>query len=266
MDKIKPFGFIRHKDFIVEKIKLAIKENKEYKANLYSVLFLDVIITIVYFFFYKILGDLIFGIVNWEFKDYMMFWLAIMIPSKSRFIFSLLRFKESILTGKLNTYLTKPIKSFIFSTFEIASGASVISTSLMVIVYAIVVYLFNYEYILYGTLVLILGTISYLTMINFFLSFLFFAKGADIFFNIFHREIIFLNEKFTPKMFEQSFFANFFYLLPSALYGYFVIEVLKGNFNLFLFYLPYFILTIVVMLISTYFMWKSGLKKYEAFG
>lgn len=262
----KLFGWRRNLDYIKTKISLAIVENKEYKANFYSVLLIDIVITIVYVFFYQILGELIFGIIGWELKDYIMFWIAIMIPSKSRYIFSLLLFKGIILSGKLNNYLTKPIKPFLLAGFDITSGAAVISTFIFFIIYWFLVFYNSYNYVIYGFLVLLLGTLSYISLINFFLSFLFFSKGIDVIFNLFHNEIIFLNEKFTPKLFDKSFFSSFFYLLPSAIYGYFVIEVLKGNFELFLFYLPFFIGSIIFMILITIILWHYGLKKYEAFG
>lgn len=83
--------------------------------------------------------------------------------------------------------------------------------------------------------------------------------------NIF-KEVVYLNEKFTPVLFEGSYFKDFFYLLPSAFYGYFAVEALRGNFSTMLGYLPYFMIVNAILLIITHIVFNRGLKKYEAFG
>jgi ABC-type uncharacterized transport system permease subunit len=115
-------------------------------------------------------------------------------------------------------------------------------------------------------LVLFLGTISYMIFTNLFMSFSFYFKKIKILYILFFKKIIYLNEKFTPKSFESSPFRNFFYLLPSAFYSYFVIEVLNGRFSVLLYYLPYFLLLNLILFLIFIFVWKQGLKRYEAYG
>ena len=110
---------------------------------------------------------------------------------------------------------------------------------------------------------LIIGTLLEIIYVNFFASTAFFIK-ENSWLSELSNKIIFTNEEFTPKVFEKL--SLFFYLLSTSIYGYFVIEFLNGRFSLFLHFIPYIIVFYSILAISTYFMWKVGLEKYEAFG
>lgn len=72
------------------------------------------------------------------------------------------------------------------------------------------------------------------------------------------------NRSFTPKMLDNLSF--WFYLLPSSISGYIVIEILLGRVQLFYDIFAYIIALFCVLVIVLYLLWHYGLRRYEAFG
>lgn len=106
----------------------------------------------------------------------------------------------------------------------------------------------------------------FISFVNFLESLAFFLKRNESIVRLFNNEINYLNESFPPKVFEGSVLEKFFFILPSCVYGFFVVEVLRGNlFYVQKWFLP-IIISFVVLSLGVYLLWYFGLKKYEAYG
>jgi hypothetical protein len=75
-----------------------------------------------------------------------------------------------------------------------------------------------------------------------------------------------IGRQFTPKLFENYFTLNIFYLLPSGIGGYVLVEILNGNLEIIYENILFIFISIFFLILGIYVMWKIGLKKYEAFG
>lgn len=183
--------------------------------------------------------------------------------SKVKWFFSLQFLRNHLIAGDLNLYLTKPINIFLFENMRMISGVNIIFIPLSLLLFIGFVLYGNYNNILFAFLLLIIGSILEVIFINFIESTSFFMKDNRFLSNIGYK-LIYTNEKFTPIAFEKL--TSLFYLLSTSIYGYFVIEILNNRFNQFFYFLPWIIRVYFILALFTYFMWKIGLKKYEAFG
>jgi ABC-type uncharacterized transport system permease subunit len=255
-------SFRKHLDVLVAKIKIALKENKEYKANLWGVILSDFFVFgsyVVFFFIYNVIvGD----ILDWDNLDFLVYLMLLFLAGKIMWSFSLIHFGIFLLNGGLNNYLVRPVNSYFMSSLNHLMGAT-FPTALMMLAGLVVFLSFGSygDYVL-SFFLFFFGVLFYILFVNFFYSVAFFMKRGEFIGNLFNRNVLFVVEDFTPKMFGSVFF----YLLPPAVYGYFVIESLKGNFEIFLFYF-YFIMGLVFLLVlGTFLLWHYGLKRYEGFG
>lgn len=261
------FYFKRNLNYLITKLYLCLKSLKEYKIDLYFSLISNFVFLIVYYVFYIIFFNFI-GILNWNNSDYLLFFVACWIGSLNSLNFSLRNFHKTLLEGNLNRYLCIPINKYLGACLDTTSGKNLFTVILNVIVFVLIVFFVKYNVflLLFSLLLLFVGSFSFAIITNFIFVFSFYFKGIHLLYNSFFKEVIYLNEKFTPVLFEKNIFKSFFYMLPSAFYGYFVIEVLKGNFDKLLVYLPYFIILNLLLIILTYLIWKKGIMKYEAYG
>jgi len=260
----------KHLIFFITRFKIALQTSKEYKSNLYSHILNDLVITITYMIFFKIVLGLIGNNLNWSYFDFWIYFLLLGIAAKSMYNFTLRKFSKILLTGDFNTVQLHPINRFLNSITKRITGHSTITTFNFVIILIISIIFKSESYILINiilaTLFFIFATIYFYMYINFFESFAFFFKNIEQTVRFANNQVNYINEFYTPKVFESSKFKDFFYLLPSALYGYLTIEILKGNYFLSLHYLYYAIIIFVIFCVSISILWKFGLKKYEAFG
>ncbi len=250
---------------IKEKFKQIIEANNQYKSNLYSVIGFDIVLLFVFILFFQIYAGLVNEILNWTKYDFIVYYFTLYFGSKGKWLFSLQFFREHLLRGDLNIYLTKPMNIFIFENLKITNAATLITLPISFILFIVSAILGDYNYlnIFYGSILLIIGTFFEIILINFVESISFFIKDNRFLSDITFK-LIYTNEKITPKIFSNL--SNIFYLLSTSIYGYFVIEILNNKFKTFLYFLPYIIIFYLSLSIGIYFLWKIGLEKYEAFG
>lgn len=249
--------------FIIEKFKLALKENSEYKINLWSAFIINIVVIIILILFFSIFKNLAGDILNWNSYDFLIYTLLILTGSKSHFIFSIRRMKQLLLFGTLNQILSKPINPFIFASVNSLKGPVLIIFPILFISTLILIYFADYSNYLLFLSSFCFGFIIYSLTISFLESFAFFIK-ENSFLNLFYQESNRSVRLYTPKLFES--FSKGFYFFPYALVAYFPLQILKGEVDLFFELLPYFFILFFVLIIAIYFIWKIGLKKYEAFG
>jgi ABC-type uncharacterized transport system permease subunit len=247
---------------IIERIKQVMKANKEYKVNFYSILFFDIILLGTYLLFYQIYSKFVGEIIGWNSYDFILYYFALYFGSKGKWLFSLQYFTQRLLRGDLNTILTKPVNPFLFENLKIVNGPTLILMPISFLLFLIVAIKGNYSNIFLGSLILIFGTILEIIMINFLESLAFFIKNNRFLLEMFFHTI-YINEEYTPKVFEKI--SNLFYLLTTSIYGYFVVEILKSKFNLFIKFIPLILIFYSIIVFLTFIIWKIGLKKYEAY-
>lgn len=246
------------------KCKLSLKENIEYKVNLYSVLLFDFLTLFVYFIFFSIYSKLIDDIILLSKFDFVLYYCLLLLGGKFVRFFFLRNFKYTLISGNLNIYLTKPVNSFFLSSIIRISGANTFTAPILLGITIILILLADYTNYIISFVILFFGFIYYSVFFNFFQSFAFFLKDNDkLFFMI--QEVNFFSEKYLPRMFENMRFGEIFYLFPSSIFGYFVLMALKGNL-IFFDFISIILITFLIFVFGTYLFWYFGLKKYEAFG
>lgn len=267
MNEIKSFNWKRNWNYFLAKLLISLKEIKEYRIDVYFSLFSYSVTLITYMFFYLVFFDFL-EILDWSNFEFLLFFILCWLGSLIVVNFSLRSFKTVLLKGDMNKLMTLPLNKFLLANLTIIKGRNFFTVILNFFIYLFLTLTLDYEFhlILFSVLVLLLGSIFFIIFVDFFYVLAFFFKEVDIVYNLFIKEMVYLNEKFTPNLFSGSFFKDFFFLLPSAFYGYFALEVLRGEFNLFLHYLSFCLIIILVMFIITLIIWHYGLKKYEAFG
>jgi len=263
-------NFRKYVNFLLTRFKIAFFTSKEYKSNLYSHILSDLVIITTYMIFFKIVLGLIGDNLNWIYFDFWIYFLLLGIAAKSMYNFTLRKFSKILLKGDFNIVQLQPINRFLNSVTQQITGHGMITTFNFVIILIIsIIYksnLYTFTNIILATLFFIFGTIYFYIYINFFESFAFFFKNIEQTVRFANNQINYINEFYTPKVFENTKLKDFFFLLPSGLYGYLTVEILKGNYFLSLHYLYYAIVIFVIFCVSIALLWKFGLKKYEAFG
>lgn len=257
--------FQKYVNILYEKLKQAIKASLEYKTNLYSVLMFDIIAFFVYTMFFKVYKTAIGEILIWTNYDFIVYFLLLLAGGKGMWLLSLMKFNTFLLEGGINTYLTKPVNTFFLSLIRNTSGVNIITFPMFFILMCILIVLGNYQNYFISFCILLFAIFYYQMFVNLVQSLAFFMKKNEFFFES-ARRLIFVNEQFTPKMFENSGFKTFFYLLPTSIFGYFTLESLKGNITQLQYYFPFMVITLICFIVGTYALWYYGLKKYEAFG
>lgn len=252
-------------DLLVERSKISIKALFEYKANLYSILFFDFILSLAFGLFLFVFGGLVSDILFWSNYDFIVYFIVLLIGAKFKWAFSLIFFSHKLIKGDLNLVLTKPVSVYFFENLQERAGGTLVTAPILFLIFLVCSYFFGFSFlnVFYGSLILIFGIYYEIVLINFFESLAFYFKKNDFLVNLFFR-VSFANETYTPKLFESL--TTGFYFLSTSIYGFFIVEVLNSRYDLFLWILPWIVLIILVLKVLIYFIWRNGLRSYEAFG
>jgi hypothetical protein len=249
--------------FMKEIYVQAFKQIKEYPANFFSIFYLDITIIIVYLIFYSVFQEIANLFLDWTYLDFILFLISISLITKSMYFFIILGLKDKLLSGELNIWRCKPIHPFIGISSRSKDGA--IYTTFIFVPFLVFFYFYgDYQNSSLGLILLIFSLVYYVIYIDFLESIAFFIKENTPFIRI-GKDVAYLNEKFTPKVFENTLFSFLFYL-PTALFGYFFIEFLNGREYIIVNYLHGILISFLLFLSGTFLLWHYGLKKYEAFG
>ena len=255
----------KHIEVYYSFLRLALKQNKEYKINLVMGFLANVTVTLAYFLFYFVYTNISNEFLGWKFYDFALMLLILLTASLGLRMFCIFLFQRTLLTGTMNLYLIRPVNPFFMSLSKF-TGSIVFYTTLWFLISIIFVLIGNYQNYLLALLCFVIGFVGHVLIINNILSLSFFMKENDFLLTLYYHEFVNTIESFTPKVFENLFFGNVLYLVPISFVGYFVIEILKGNTTQFYIYLPWFIGVIFVSFIVLIIQWHYGLKRYEAYG
>ncbi|MCA9460101.1 MAG: hypothetical protein KC550_06145 [Nanoarchaeota archaeon] len=262
---MKNFHFKNNFVFIMAKIELAFKATKEYKANFWSMLLFDFVILFSYMVLFVIIDKISSDYLFWDYMDFILLFCLNLLMWKFLWLHNLRNFGFRLLSGELNVFRTKPVNTYLMATSNYINGQNIISG--LVLFFIIVLSMFYYNYLNhYKALILIIFSFFYfMAFFNFFNSIYFFMKSGHFFTEILFRANSMV-KIFSPRVFDKLSISSLFYLLPTTINGFFVIEILKGNTNLFLTFLPYLLISFFIFIFGIYILWHYGLKKYEAFG
>ena len=266
------FNFKHYLNYFWENYKIGLKEQFEYKTNLYIGIFLWTSFNISILIFGKILFDNFGDVISWNFLDYIIF-LAF-----SNFLFDfsgLFWFNKQIKYSifelkKLNFFLNIPgIRFFNFSLSRSFNGTILFLTEFLIFM-TYILYNRSFNIIFLDELLIscILISILYICVFYFLDSFSwrFMNLGETLSKNI-SWEVNGLLKQIPGVFFNKNKFYFLLFLFPTYFISSLIVPLFQG-------FIPnYFntqILTIVLLnvffCIGIFFNWKYGLKNYEAFG
>lgn len=257
----------RNINFILASIIQGLKTLKEYKTNFYSMIISDLglIFTISFFLFlFFEINETVFNL-GWTTLDILLYSLIFAFTSKLCRLFSLMKIRFQLLSGEFNTFLFRPLSPFIMVCSKTLSGSRLVSDLIILPFIFFILFLNTYSNYLLAFSVWIFGYFYNLTLLNLLSSLSSFFKGLPNGFEM-TIHINSITEKFTPLSFKNNYYLFIFVsLLPMSFVSFFVISILKGNFMFVDFFFLAFIIFILLLILQV-FLWKYGLKKYEAFG
>ena len=260
-------SYKNHFNFFIEKNIISKQASKEYKINFYFMLLFDIILFFTTTTFFYVMLPFINLVLDWTIYDLILVYWLELLTWKILWSHNLRGWNNRLLNGELNNYITKPINPYFGATSQLMSWPNTLTG--FFILFGSLFFMFthqNYIYPFFGFLVFLFGVFMFILYFNFFYSLNFFIKDTNNYIYNLSRMPEGIVFDYTPKFFESYKFGFFFFLVPSAIIGFFTIEVLRGNFDYFnIFYLPILCLFFLLIL-GTYLLWKFGLKKYEAFG
>lgn len=255
-------------EFIKENIKIGFKEAFEYKANLFSSLFVAIIDTLITTFSLYMFSNLTSSF-NLTIKEVLFFTLLKQIGIA--FFWPLqkgsLRVFKSVILGNFNMYLTKPINIFIFYMFRGIKSRWSIIAFIYFIALTTLIFTFSLNILKYFLIL----TISVLIFGHLLISIIYFFESFGFFkINTQGNYIGGLNltlASFPPTIFEQFSYKFFFFFFPLVLFGVSTLYYFNRI------SIEYFAITLLISLflaivfnVLTYYIWKIGMRRYEAFG
>lgn len=256
-------SFSKHVYIFVTKVQIALKENTEYKINLWSAIITNIVFFCVVMIFYSAISPLLEEILGWTIIDFSLYLSMSLLLGKFQGIFTLKFLQRVLLKGDFNSILCKPVNSFFYFSTQFR-GMILVTLSIFIIInFTLILLYYNLSFLF---LFYFLFSIVYTSLFfSLFMSTAFFMKENSFFLNI-PRKLNNRIKEFTPKAFENYSFANLIYILPTASTSFILVEFLRGNLEYFDIILKIVFPSFIVIVFGTYIMWYYGLKKYEAFG
>ncbi len=178
---------------------------------------------------------------------------------------NLRNFSNRLLKGEVNIALTKPINTYFYISSELINAQNFITGISLFLISIFFILIGDYSNYFFALVVFIFSLFYFVIFFNFLHSFDFYIKSINPF-NDFLFQMDSVTKRFTPKTFASFRYGDIFYFLPTALSCYFVVEILNGRTELFLQFFKWILLITLVMIFGIYFLWKIGLKRYEAYG
>ena len=265
------FNFKHYLNYFWENYKIGLKEQVEYKTNLYLNFFIWFIFNIAFLMFGKILFDNFGDVLNWNFLDYIIFiTLSGFLFDMSGIFWFNKKIKDSIFElKKMNFYLNIPGIRFFNYSLSKSFNSTIFSTTELLLFMSYVLYNRPFDIIFLDELLLscILIFLLHITSFYFFDSFSwrFMELGKTLSENLtFKTNEILL--RFPGAFFNNYKFYFVLFLLPVYFGSTLIVPLFQG-------FIPnYFYTQILIIIflniffsIVIFFNWRYGLKNYEAF-
>jgi len=251
-------------------IFLRFKQIREYSINLYLGILSNLTFMTILIFSYSILKVKFSEIFYWSWTEYIFFMFLLEI---FLFLFAVwfTSFRSVLLSGELNTYLTKPVNTILYYVIRHMKIWQFTVGICYLVLFIIYLMFFIPEINISRFLISIIFSIFGGILLLFISSF-------NEFISFFFKDNRFVKDPFftmsmTYSYYPFSFFnGNFIkllgFLMPLSFYAVISTDYYFGYIN-FLELLNYFYILlglIVFFSLSSYFLWKIGIKKYEAYG
>jgi ABC-2 type transport system permease protein len=260
----------RYKEYLKESIKIQLKQIKEYKANFYFSTFLTLFYTAIMIIFLNVVYGQFNDMLNWSFNEYYFFvvFSAMVVMPCAPFYFNQI-LNRFLLWGIITIYSTRPLNTafqYYVNTINLVFAVPMIYYAIALIYFflymekfLLIKFLFVLVFSLFGGLFIILlyRTIDALA---------FFMKG-NLTLSSFFQQTTGTFNRFPVTMFD-GWIKTLAFILPNVYFNAYATEIYFGKISylqaLDLFYI---MITFIIILTTTiFFLWKIGLKKYEAFG
>ena len=256
-------------NFIKECLIISLREIFEYKINFYSSLSISIftILTTILsllvfknnFYFFNLNIDMILFFVL--FSESIFSFFLIFAQGKTNNLF------QSIIRGKINIYLARPINvflCFVFNGIRVRWLINSLFYFIFILIFLKIQELSFSKFFLVFSLSFIIG--------YFFISFIYFLDSLSFFYNTaFFIDFVFevnVNiKKFPPTFFDKFEYKNFLYLFPLSLFVFptlYYFDFISLNYLLIVLIIVLILCIILTFLIVL--LWKKGLKNYSAFG
>ena len=270
MIPIKSFGLKRNLDYLKESSKLTLKSLLEYKQNFYFAALVQISFYFIIIIFYSVLYLNFKSVIDWEFNDFILF---ITLTNLLHLIYGSVFWKmtlfEAIKNGDLNNFLFYPINKFFSFNVRTFYQSLILYYICNFSVFIFSIFIFNINisnkiYFFSIVFLIIIETIFFCTFID---SLNFIKLGSSEILKPIHESFQLATRNYPSKLLS-NFNPNFILLLFQ---GYFVgivlIPISKGmSISNFKFELSILIISTIIFIFGTFYNWKYGLQKYEAFG
>lgn len=266
MNKYKTKHFL---NYLRENLRILIREILEYKANTYSIIFSMSFFTIINFFMMYLLHNSIGDVIGWAYSDYLL--LSAILTFFSAFVGLFMwskNLEHDLTSGFFNLFLNKPGNIFLNYYIHSLSSWAFISFFIRSITLIGIILVFQIEFAnkFLVFLSLILFMLYFLSMSLVLESFAFHMKKSNqIFQPIWNIDWNFFSY---PAPFLKKYYSKLFlFMFPAFFGGSLIIPLIKGG-EVWNITLQFTILISMTIIFSSLTMinWKTGLKKYEAFG
>ena len=265
------FGFKHFFNYFLENQLVAFKTHFQYKANLYSSVFKNIVncLLLIYFSYisFKTFGE----ILSMSFEDFLIFYfyLSFLIFFYYHF-FEDITIIELIEENQFNSLLYKPGNPFLNVLFYSQGGAHVYLFSTLM---TLIPFLFYFEANPFqNNQVLVIFLFLFVCIFGFLLTQIIDSLALHL--KGFSKGILYIFEttdyyfRYLPiTLIGKTNFGFVFLIFPTYFIPSLIIPLNKGleptGFLLQVFIL---ITLIIIFIILIYFLWKRGLEKYEAYG
>ena len=266
------FNFKHYLIYFWENYKIGLKEQFEYKTNLYIGIFLWATFSITTLIFGKILFDNFGDIVNWNFLDYIIF-LAFsnLIIDMSGLFWYDKQLKQIIFKEKkMNFFLNIPgIRFFNFSLSK-SFNSTILSSIEFSIFITYILYNRNFNIIFFDELLIscALIFISYILVFYFLDSFSWrFMELGKVFSENLYDEGNDILRSIPGVFFNKNRLYFLLFLFPTYFVSSLIVPLFQGFIpNYFNIQILIIILLNIFFSIGIFFNWRYGIRKYEAFG
>jgi len=267
IDKNKLYKYF---NFVKEISIIKFKAINQYKFNIYSNFLTNFGYVATLFFSYYILKSNFSSLFYWNIYEYLLFFLFLEIGIFMFGVWFRYLYKY-LLTGEFNNFLLRPINPFInyaFSSNKYFDFINAIFYFILLIIY-------------------VLFILPNLNPLRFIITFIFFITGGIMYMSVYclidslgffmknNRQIksTYFTSGDIASRYPASFFkkSNVFYIIIFIANTYFAMWTTDFYFKyitlneLVILFIPCFIITIISIILSI-FLWRFGIKKYEAFG
>lgn len=260
----------RNFEYLKVNIMILNKKLIEYKTNLWSSVITQIFFLFSFYIIFMVLVTNFGDIIGWTAEDYFIFLLILDIFFCLGGIFF---WKEDLFQiikkGDLNQHILRPTNTFLSYINSNLNPAGLI----MVIINFIT--LIGFFYFLKIGLIkfiisLLLGLVfafEYILFTQFYQSFEFWFKNSSNYFREIFNSIHGVLQSYPYQLFSVSKIKYFILIIPTTYFSSIIMPYLKNE------SIPdlklqiiIFIIVNIILIFTTIYNWKQGLKKYEAFG